>query len=375
MVKFGIYNKLILKGSVIMAVSIDKQTAQKVVDTVKDVCGYDINFINSDGTIFASTNSARIGDFHEIGKQVIDTASTIEVNSNDSFWGTQKGVNIPFIYHKQVCAVIGISGEPDEVRKYAYLAQKITSLILREHELDYLNYGKKNELNYIIRSLVGNEAINHDYFIDFIENYNLSIKCDYCTILVKINARYNPANLSMLEQSVIQAFEQTENPLYTFQYPNDYIMIMASSDFKKWEYVFRILADKYKEILKIGVGNSCSLDKQHLSYESALLAINSLSGNNNIAYFDNLDLDILLGAIPQNAKERYLMKTISSLSDDEKNLLKIYFDNDMSLKETCEALFIHKNTLQYKLDKIANKCGYNPRVFKDASILYLALKM
>jgi carbohydrate diacid regulator len=117
MVKFGIYNKHILKGSLIMAVSIDKHTAQKVVDTVKDVCGYDINFINSDGIIFASTNSARIGDFHEIGKQVIDTASTIEVNSNDSFWGTQKGVNIPFIYHKQVCAVIGISGEPDEVRK------------------------------------------------------------------------------------------------------------------------------------------------------------------------------------------------------------------------------------------------------------------
>lgn len=358
-----------------MAVSIDKQTAQKVVDTVKDVCGYDINFINSDGIIFASTNSARIGDFHEIGKQVIETASTIEVNSNNSFWGTQKGVNIPFIYHKQVCAVIGISGEPDEVRKYAYLAQKITSLILREHEIDYLSYGKKNELNYIIRSLVGNEVINHDYFDDFMKENKLSLNGDYCTVLVKVDARYNPANLSMIEQSIIQAFEQTGNPLYTFQYPNEYIMILKVEELKKWEYLFNLLAEKYKEILKIGVGSSCAIDKQHHSYESAILAIKSLSGNKNFVLFDNLDLDILLGSIPQNARERYLQKTIAVLSNEDMELIKIYYENDMSLKETSEALFIHKNTLQYKLDRIEEKCGYNPRVFREAAILYLALKL
>jgi carbohydrate diacid regulator len=358
-----------------MAISINKQTAQKIVETVKDVCGYDVNFINSEGIIFASTNTARIGDFHEIGKQVIDTATTIEVNSNDNFWGTQKGVNMPFIYHKQVCAAIGISGEPDEARKYAYLAQRITSLILREHEIDYLNYSKKNELNYIIRSLIGNEEINYNYFIDFMKENNLSLTDEYCTILVKLDARYNPANLSMIEHSIIDTFNQTGNPLYTFHYPNEYIMILLVKEFKKWEYLFKALADKYKKILKIGVGNRCAVDKQYLSYHSAILTIKSMSVYENFALFDNLDLDILLNSIPQNVKETYLQKTIISLSQEDKKLIKTYYENDMSLKDTSESLFIHKNTLQYKLDKIEEKCGYNPRSFRKGVILYLALKL
>ncbi len=47
----------------------------------------------------------------------------------------------------------------------------------------------------------------------------------------------------------------------------------------------------------------------------------------------------------------------------------------MSLLNTANRLFIHKNTLQYKLDRIHKLCGYNPRKFRDANILYLALKL
>ena len=107
-----------------MALSIKQDVAQQIVEAVKDVCAHDINFIDSKGIIFASTNKKRIGDFHEIGLQVIKTGKTIEVDTDEGYFGTQKGVNIPFIDKGDVSAVIGISGEPKEVRKYAYLAQK-----------------------------------------------------------------------------------------------------------------------------------------------------------------------------------------------------------------------------------------------------------
>ncbi|MDE6054248.1 MAG: helix-turn-helix domain-containing protein [Lachnospiraceae bacterium] len=56
-------------------------------------------------------------------------------------------------------------------------------------------------------------------------------------------------------------------------------------------------------------------------------------------------------------------------------MLKAYFSTNMSLKETCEQIYMHKNTLQYKLDKIARDTGYNPRRFKEAVVLYIALKI
>lgn len=46
-----------------------------------------------------------------------------------------------------------------------------------------------------------------------------------------------------------------------------------------------------------------------------------------------------------------------------------------SLKKTCEETFLHKNTVQYRLNQIYKKCGCNPREFRDAVRLYLALKM
>lgn len=53
-----------------MITQIGKQLATQIVDTVHDVCGHDINFINKNGIIYASTNTSRIGSFHEIGKKL-----------------------------------------------------------------------------------------------------------------------------------------------------------------------------------------------------------------------------------------------------------------------------------------------------------------
>ena len=101
-----------------MITQIGKQLATQIVDTVHDVCGHDINFINKNGIIYASTNTSRIGSFHEIGKKAADTKTVIEVQDNDHYEGTSSGVNIPVTHNGYLIAVIGISGSPDEVRKF-----------------------------------------------------------------------------------------------------------------------------------------------------------------------------------------------------------------------------------------------------------------
>ena len=70
---------------------LDKSLAFQVVNTIKDTCGQDINFIDKQGMIFASTNADRIGTFHAIGHKAAQTEQTIEVFSDDDFPGTQKG--------------------------------------------------------------------------------------------------------------------------------------------------------------------------------------------------------------------------------------------------------------------------------------------
>ena len=74
---------------------ITRALAQQIVDTVRDLCGQNVNFIDCSGTIFASTDESRIGTFHEIGREAAASGSVIEVRENDHFTGTQQGGNLP----------------------------------------------------------------------------------------------------------------------------------------------------------------------------------------------------------------------------------------------------------------------------------------
>ena len=143
--------------------------------------------------------------------------------------------------------------------------------------------------------------------------------------------------------------------------------------------LYQILADFTADcgtLLSIAVGKKCQLFQLSLSYQSALTALKYCrSSENGIAFFDDMTLEILLSSISEQEKNAYLQKTISVLSDEERNLLQTYFEANMSLLGTSQKLFLHKNTVQYKLNHIYQKCGLNPRVFKDAVLLYLALQL
>lgn len=77
-----------------MAEQIEQRTAQQIVDTVKEVCGYNINFIRPDGIIMASTDPERVGTYHEIGQKAARTGEAIEVAEDEGFYGSRKGINM-----------------------------------------------------------------------------------------------------------------------------------------------------------------------------------------------------------------------------------------------------------------------------------------
>lgn len=350
-----------------MAYIIRKQTAQQIVETVKDVCGYDINFINLEGRIFASTDPSRKDNYHEIGRQVYLTGQSIEVGTDNSFLGTHKGVNLPVRHRGEVVAVIGISGDPDEVRKYARLAHKITSMILCEHDADIRQRNDENERNYIMRSLIFGESVNLEFMLELLKSLCLDTEALYRTVLIRMPLH------SADSDDVLQTIHQTGSPLFLFHLPNEHILILEDRKYRCLSYLFQQLSETH--ILQIGIGLAEGLFRQSLSYHSAKLAVQTLSSNQKVALYDNLDLELLLAGTSKETGQHFLKKTTSSLSEKERIILNTYFSLDMSLKRTSETLFLHKNTLQYQLDKIAGITGYDPRKFKEAVLLYLGLRL
>lgn len=354
---------------------ITQDIAQQIVDTVKDVSNQNINFIDDKGIIIASTDTTRINTFHEIGYQVVTTGHTIEVSNDDNFLGTKKGINIPITYGNTIIAVIGISGEVEEVRKYAYLAQRITDILLKERELDAQGIQKQNRLNYVIRCLINRDIINPDYLTHTLHENRLSKSSTIRIVLIRLNSRYNPNNLFMIQSAITQALSQMHASFYRYNYPDEYILIAEEGLVQNNLHILNQLALTYQKVLSIGIGRAVNVTESWSSFESARLALNSSDEDGTVILYDDLDFELLLGNISDDVKDQYKDKILGRLETTDIQLLAAYFAHDMSLQKTSQALYIHKNSLQYRLNRIHNVTGYNPRKFRDAVVLYSALKI
>ncbi len=355
-----------------MSQKINQATAQQIVETVRDVCERNINFIGTDGIIYASTDQSRIGTFHEIGKQVVLRRETVEVSTDDAFFGTHAGVNIPITYKEEIEGVIGISGPPEEVRKYAYLAQRIAILLLREQELESESASHKNRINFVVQSLIDEQQSKNKR----VERYLMEKKMDpserYRTILIELNRRYNPNNLSMIEQTVYQVFQQTGSELYTFHYPNGYVLILGNDRWEACRPLFDQLSQEQKDLLRIGAGEGYPVEEVYRSYQEAKFALRS-SKKGRVSEYGEMGVELLSASADEKTAALYRKKFLGTLKEEEIRLLRIYYENEMSLAKTGEILFLHKNTIQYQLDKIFEKTGKNPRKFTDAAGFYAAL--
>jgi len=195
-------------------------------------------------------------------------------------------------------------------------------------------------------------------------------------LLIQLSSRYHFSNLPMIEQKVYQFFSSAQIKLFTFEYPNRYLAIIEEDIFSQKELFIKHFSSEQKQLLSIAVGKSASLYQLFQSFDSALTALKSIEVSNySYVLFDTLTLEIITSSLNTNAKEAYREKTLSTLSEDDISLISAYYEENMSLQSTCQKLFIHKNTLQNRLDRIYEKSGYNPRKFRDATLLYLALKL
>lgn len=359
-----------------MITTVSKLLAQQIVNTVHDICGHDINFINKKGIIFASTDECRIGAFHEIGKEAADTLKTIEVTENDNYKGTNCGVNIPVTHDGRFLAVIGISGKPDDVRSFARLAERITKLLIREQELGGTAHTLSEKKRFLLNSLTSENLDMPEYILSDLKDFHIEESTPKRIIIIRLLAADPSVTLSFVENKITRLFDRLGITLFCDYYPDKFIALADARMVNENMNALKNFSIENKNLLQTGIGCETSIYQLNASYRTAHTAlVNASLDGISFSLFDDLTLEIILSAVPENNRKEYIAKVLSGLSAGDILLLRTYYEEGQSLSQTCERLFLHKNTLQYKLNRIHRICGFNPREFKDAVILYLAIRM
>jgi carbohydrate diacid regulator len=117
------------------------------------------------------------------------------------------------------------------------------------------------------------------------------------------------------------------------------------------------------------------------SYKEAKLALDVgkiFYSDKRIIAYNNLGIGRLIYQLPiplckMFIKEIFDGKSPDEFDDETLTTINKFFENNLNVSETSRQLYIHRNTLVYRLDKLQKGTGLDLRVFEDAITFKIAL--
>jgi carbohydrate diacid regulator len=117
------------------------------------------------------------------------------------------------------------------------------------------------------------------------------------------------------------------------------------------------------------------------SYKEAKMAMDVgriFYEDRRVVAYNNLGIGRLIYQLPMSLckmfiKEIFDGKTLEDFDEETITTINKFFENSLNVSETSRQLYIHRNTLVYRLDKLQKATNLDLRVFEDAITFKIAL--
>ena len=380
---------------------ITAELAQQIVDVIMATVQQNINIMNSSGIIMGSGQKKRLNTYHQGAMEVIETGKVVEISPEnvERYPGALPGLNWPIVLDTKVVGVVGISGHPDLVRNTAQLVKMVTELIL-ERESMIAAFRANLQLREQFVQLLLSERYNENskQITKMASLLRFNLELPRIVAVVNVEAiledalhQYGPPDLvtARTRDKLTQVIETSElinsNDLFVFT-ENELIFLKhfpvetLPQHFCQWgtEVIQRLEFPEGPKGLCLGIGSwTNSLAEFHRSYLEADFSQNTHASSAAVASI--YDFDILAaylvrvpGALETCSASRMLKAKIESnlgFKYDMKNTINMLLDHNLNVSSTAKALFIHRNTLVFRIEKLKELTGLNPSQSLNHAIL------
>jgi len=405
-----------------------------VVDRVIKVLGYNVNIMNSMGIIVGSGDKKRIGTFHQGAAEVIKTGKPLEITLGQAkgFEGAKPGVNLPIYINEKIAGVVGITGEPDEVRPFGELLKISVETMLQQVLLEEQLRMEQNARELFVDDIIsGNFEENEDSFVTKSNVLGYDMRIPRVAVVLKIYGLNEEiyGNVNSHTEITVASGDKTEimNHLtaqkdeielhrrrekvlarikQVFSNPQNMISCSGSNIFiifyatKNLDYVkikkeildliftAKDIFEKYNLTFLVTIGSFYpGISGLKKSYDEAIKALEiqeqikkTDKDKGIVTLAQDVSLEILLTCIQPEMLQRFKKQILCRNSQfnikRHKKLyeaLKSFFKSDLNISIASKKLGITRNTLSHRLEKVKELTGYNPRKFFDAMKLELLI--
>ncbi len=399
---------------------ITHQLAQDIVNKTMSILVKNINIMDEKGVIIGSGDKSRLNQFHEGAAQVIKEGKKLEIYSKDinHLVGAKPGINLPIEHNNKIIGVVGITGEPNEVSPFGEVIKMTVEMMLQQEfllkELQLEQQARENFIHDLISGRIGNDS---DLFLTRGQIVGYDVLLPRTALVMDIyqfektakqslqafkGSKEGEIHLQRLKNDVLKTiqgiFVGSPQEIASYTGGDRFVVLkiinLKDSDEILRKKLFRIgkkikdtISQKMKFKVTIGIGeyheDILGISKSFKEAMQALDVGTKLEGAGNIYHINDLGIGRILAEIKKDTQEEIIKKTFYSVKDIKKKkinetlleTLKAFFDNNLSISKTAQAIYIHRNTLLYRLRRVKEITGLDPKKFDDAVQLRIALKM
>lgn len=360
---------------------LNKSLAQEIVDRTMQIIKRNINVMNDKGVIIGSGDASRIDSIHEGALRVIETQKEFEIEEQEAkgLHGVKAGINLPINFNGTVVGVIGITGYPNEIRSYGELVKMAAEMILQQAVLlDQMQWDERLKEELISQLLHSPENLNSLYF-ERVRRLGIDLEIPRIAIILaaKDRAKAFKALRDRLDRDDLLAMHP--NYLILLKKVTNLDVARNRKELKKWaESVTKHLGLD----TKLNIGNyHPSLTGIAESYREAVLTSfvgERMNPEKFIHFYDEYKIPVLLVKAKQLGIGADFENYYQLLKENDKKgelveTLLAYIEENGDGHAVTEKLFIHRNTLRYRMDKITEITGKDPRKIKELLELYLSV--
>ncbi|OZM56643.1 hypothetical protein CIB95_10485 [Lottiidibacillus patelloidae] len=377
---------------------ITRQLAEPILKKLSGFLDYKINVMNEKGMIVASSDTERINQIHEGAVYVISNKKQLVISPEDQelYAGSKPGVNLPIEYFDEIVGVVGVTGDPKELYKFAKIIKITVEVMIQQVYVNNQMQYKNRLVEGWIHDLVSPTNFNKKVVEKNGENLlGIDFKIERTIILISL-PDLTPNNWQSFETMVklsekksdilrLITKEIAESSICSF-INNDTCLVAIESKGKNITNERFIAKDIHKKLKLlninsfVGIGNGYTgVEGYRNSYYQAkqcLEIIQLFKTEEPISHISDWKLERILVNIPEKTRNELIEEFLSNkkpLSAESLHTLEVFFKNQLRVNDTALALNIHRNTLQYRLDRVYKQVGLNPRNFNDASILMIVM--
>ena len=347
---------------------VSSQVLQKTIDELRAITRIDLCVLSLEGQMLASTFSEN-GPNPDHIREFANSPADSQVLQGYHFFKVYDDQNVEYV-------LVTGGGSED-----AYMIGKIAVSQIQNLIIAYKERLDKN--NFIQNLLLDNLLL--------VDIYNrakkLRIDTDVKRVVFMVETKYEKDNSAM--ETVKSLFASKPKDFITAIDEKSIIIVKElkeSDDFEELNRIARTLVDMLNaeamSQVRVSYGNVIHEIKDvSRSYKEAKMALEVgkiFYSDKIVIPYSNLGIGRLIYQLPIPLCQMFMKEVFGeqlpdTFDDETLTTINKFFENNLNVSETSRQLYVHRNTLVYRLEKLQKSTGLDIRVFDDALTFKIAM--